>query len=439
MLVANQVKTHLAGCLLSFLVAVPVFSQTFQVGGIGENGRQLPNSGPTVVLALSGGGARGIASIGILKAFEEKNIEISAIAGTSIGGVIGGLYACGYSPAEIEKVFRDIDWGEIFGNKPDRRAMFLTQRQDRDRHLLSVRFEDSRPTIPKGITGGQKLISLLTGLTMSANYRCGGNFDRLTIPFRTVSTDVVSGELIVIDSGSIADAMRATIAFPLAFTGFESDGRLLMDGGMLMPVPVFIARSLADSQAVLVAVNTTSPLQSLDELETPVHIANQVTTIMTADKMALQLKEADLVVTPAIKNYASTDFDQIDSLILIGYRDGLSAADNVLLMMGEKTAVSTVTFDRISCDRPAFDSLAHSLLAGFRGIATTYADIENALKVMLEETGAPELKAQVIVHSSDSAAIPDRELTISIVSPMSCAEWRLVFSGMMIADSAEIL
>jgi NTE family protein len=439
MFVLNQVKTHILGLILCLLSAAPATSQTFHLGGILENNRQVQSSRPTIALALSGGGARGITSIGILKAFEEKKIEVSAVAGTSIGGVIGGLYACGYSPSQIEHIFRDIEWGEIFGNTPDRRAMFLTQRQDRDRHLLSIRFQNFQPAIPKGITGGQKLISLLTTLTMKANYQCGGDFDKLPIPFRTVSTDVVSGELIVIDSGSIADAMRATIAFPLAFTGLESHGRLLMDGGMLMPVPVSIARSMADSTAILVAIKTSSPLETLDGLKTPVDIANQVSTIMTADKMAAQLQSADIVLTPPIENYSSTAFDQIDSLLAIGYRAGIQAADSILRLTEMKRSAAKIRLNSVSCNVREFDTRAHSLFKSSIDVPAHYADIESALAILLKETGAPELTAAIIDRSVGTSSAPEIELAITISPTLSCTEWTLQFFGMTIPDSSDIL
>jgi hemolysin activation/secretion protein len=142
---------------------------------------------------------------------------------------------------------------------------------------------------------------------------------------------VVSGEAVVLDSGSLADAMRATMAFPLAFTGVEKNGQLLMDGGMLMPVPVDIAKGMADDSIPVIAINTTSPLYNTsEELETPVDIAGQVTSIMTADKLRRQLAKADFVITPVPESFSSTDFEDADSLIEQGYRAGLKAADSII-------------------------------------------------------------------------------------------------------------
>ncbi|MFQ5453418.1 MAG: patatin-like phospholipase family protein, partial [Candidatus Zixiibacteriota bacterium] len=133
----------------------------------------------SVLLALSGGGARGLSVIGILKAFEEKNIHIRAVAGTSIGGIIGGLYASGYTPDQLDSIASELDFSNLFSNSPSRKSMFLTQRQSRGRYLLSLRFKGFRPIIPKALTAGQKLTSILTDLTNKVNYHSGLNFSRL--------------------------------------------------------------------------------------------------------------------------------------------------------------------------------------------------------------------------------------------------------------------
>ena len=283
-----------------------------------------------VLLALSGGGARGLSAIGILKAFEEKNISIAAIAGTSIGGIVGGLYACGYTADELIDTIGQINFAELFANQPNRLTMFLTQRQERDRHLLSIRFDGLKPYIPQALTAGQKLTSLLTRLTAKPNYLAGGDFSRYPIPFKTICTDMVSGREVVISSGSLSEAMRATMAFPLAFTAIERDSLMLMDGGMMIPVPVDIVRGMGDTVDFVVAVNTTSPLLDKEELVTPIDIANQATSIMTADQLSEQLARADYVIEPPIGEFNSTDFDKIDSLIETGYRCGLEAADKII-------------------------------------------------------------------------------------------------------------
>jgi NTE family protein len=328
---AWQVKTLLTIGVFFFLAAGTVTSNDqIVVGGLAGISPDRPQSDYRVALALSGGGARGLSAVGLLRAFEEKGIEVRAIAGTSIGGIIGGLYAAGYTPDELEVIISELDMAALISNSPRRSSMFFTQRQEHEKYLLSIRFDGWKPQLPQALTGGQEITQLLTRLTTPANYRAGRNFTRFPIPFKTVGTDVVTGDLVVMSSGSLADAMRATMAFPLAFTAVETGDRLLMDGGMLLPVPVEIARDMVDSTTLVVAMNTSSPLASRDQLTTVVDIANQVSTIMTADKLRRQLALADLVVTPVGDKTRSVNFKAADSLIELGYQAGLKAADSII-------------------------------------------------------------------------------------------------------------
>lgn len=304
-----------------------------------------PFSPLKIGLALSGGGARGIAHIGLLKAFEEAGIKISCIAGTSMGSIIGGLYASGYRAADLEDLVSRINFDTLFSNTPSRQALLPTQRSERERHILSLRFDGVRPYWPQGLSVGQRLTNLLTDLTITANYRCGGNFDRLPIPFRAVTTDVGTGEIVALDHGSLADAIRASIAFPLAFTGVEIDGRLLMDGGMMDPLPVDVCRRLGAQ--LVVAVNTVSPLLPVDKLGNPVDIANQVTSIMTQDALARQLAQADLVVTPALESLVSFDFTKHDSLIALGYQAGRTAVEQLRRLLAEHNEANGVLLEEI--------------------------------------------------------------------------------------------
>ena len=340
-----QVKTLRLAILLVLITTTvgKAASDSIVIGGL--NGLDPNDHRITypVLLALSGGGARGLASIGVLRAFEEKGLRVVAVAGTSMGGIIGGLYACGYSPQQLESIIRQTDFSSLFTNEPARSTMFVTQRQERDQHLLSIRFNRLKPQIPSGLTAGQRLTSLLAELTVKATYRANGRFDSLRVPFRTIATDIVSGQMVTLTDGSLAEAMRATMAFPLAFTGLERDGQLLMDGGMVMPVPVAIVKQMCDSVQYVVAVNTTSPLLSKSDLVTPMDIADQVTTIMNTDQLTTQLNLADFVITPASRHFRSSDFNFKDSIIGDGYRAGLIAADSILPILQKQLDQSLVT------------------------------------------------------------------------------------------------
>ncbi len=376
------------------LVSGLMASERVIIGGLYGIDPLSDSKPPRVKLALSGGGVRGFASIGVIQAFEEKGIEITAIAGTSIGGIIGGLYACGYSSDELTDIIQFFDFGSLLHNEPPRTSMLLTQRQGREHHLLSLRFDRLKPQIPQGWTSGQELTSLLTSLTNKANYLAGGDFTRLPIPFKTVVTDITTGEEVILDHGSLANAMRATMAFPLAFTGVEQGERLLMDGGMVTPVPVDVVRQMGDSDIPVVAINTTSPLLKKEELATPVDIANQVTSIMTADKLANQLERADFIIEPCPDSFSSMAFKYRDSIIAIGYHQGQRAADSIVSFL--KRYIDTIVYkiDQLQVITTN-QALSDRISAEFLGESFTYQQLLDELKLRTRDHNLFELVAEL--------------------------------------------
>jgi len=317
---------------------------------IGWDGTRFnpPDERVKIGLALSGGGARGLSQIGILKAFEETGFQIGAIAGTSIGGIIGGLYASGYSADSIEQIINSIDFAELFSNRPQRNSMFLTQRQEKERYLLSIRFDGFKPYFPQALTAGQMLSDLLSSLTLRANYISGGDFKKLKYPFCAVTTDIVSGQQINLTDGYLADAIRATMAFPLAFTGVEMGNRLLMDGGIVNPIPVSAIPNDNNDLSLIVAVNTTSDLLTKDAITDPIDIANQVTTIMQNDNIEEGLNMADLVITPEIDGYHSNDFNRASELIELGYLAGLKAVGEIKKKLNDIGATDSICIAKVS-------------------------------------------------------------------------------------------
>jgi NTE family protein len=383
---------------------------------------------PPVALALSGGGARGLAAIGVLKAFEEKGVEVGAITGTSIGGIIGGLYACGYSAEDLKYIVKHFNLSSLFSNEPNRRSMFLAQRREHDRYLVSFRLNGLRPVVPHALTAGQNLIDLLTNLTSTATYRAAGNFDSLEIPFRTVATDIVTGQAVILRQGSMVEALRATMAYPLAFTPQISGSRLLMDGGMLIPIPVDEARDMSRGEMIVVAVNTASPLLPREDLEDPVGIANQVTTIMAAKNLAAQLERADLVITPQIEWAGPAAFNLADSLIAEGYRVGLEVADAIV-----KQAVARRGDDALSISRVDGDwshTNADSLFAALDvSRITTRTDLVNWLREVARRSGALRLEAKLSPSGENSAGGVDWVMDLSMIPRLELSATQIVFEG----------
>jgi NTE family protein len=283
---------------------------------------------PRVALAMSGGGARGLAQIGVLRALEESGIEIDLIVGVSMGSIIGGLYASGAGPDSLEALVRHMEWGELLQNTPSRASLLLSQKDKAADWFLEIPMRGFRPVWPGGVTSGQKLYNYLSNLTQRATYLSHGNFDSLHVRFRAISTDLVSGRREVFSSGELALALRASMAFPLAVAPLRMNGELLADGGLIDPLPVDVADSL--SECPVVAVNTASQLSPLGKLDNPYALAIQATSVMTAHALDEALAHADFVCEPVIEQVSNVEFNRLDSLLAYGYRAGCILAQQVL-------------------------------------------------------------------------------------------------------------
>ena len=281
-------------------------------------------------LALSGGGARGFTQIGVLKVLEKNGIPIDYIAGTSMGGVVGGLFATGYSSEELERLALKINWEDALKDSPNRLSMFLSQREESEGYFLKIRFDKFKPYMPTGLTSGQKITNLFSNLTARANYQARANFDYLKIPFRAVATDLETGEKVVLGSGDLAEALRATISVPLAFAPVEIDKRILVDGGLVEPVPVETVRKMGAD--IVIAINTSGNLLGRDKIKNPIDIADQTTSIMSLDKKQEELSQADFVISPDLKRYSAISFDKVKELISIGE----SATEQNIMDLKEK-------------------------------------------------------------------------------------------------------
>ena len=289
---------------------------------------------PKTGLVLSGGAARGLAHIGVLKALEERGIRIDAVAGTSMGAVIGGLYASGYSTEELEKLALDLDWQQVLSDDPPRQDVpFRRKQDDRDflvKRKLSFR-DDGSLGLPLGVIQGQNLALLLERLLVHTSDT--RDFDRLPIPFRAVATDIANDQKVIFRSGHLPQAIRASMSIPAVFAPVEIDGRLLVDGGMVDNIPMDVARSMGVERLIVVDIG--SPLLKREQLLTVVDVLNQSITMMTRRNSEAQLatlRPEDLLIQPALAGFGSTDFGRADQLIDAGYR-AASALDGRLLTM----------------------------------------------------------------------------------------------------------
>ncbi|MBA6068160.1 patatin-like phospholipase family protein [Pseudomonas mosselii] len=277
---------------------------------------------PKIGLVLSGGAARGLAHIGVLKALEEQGVRIDAIAGTSMGAVVGGLYASGYSIAELEKLATTLDWQQALSDAPPRKDVpFRRKQDDRDflvKQKLSFR-DDGSLGLPLGVIQGQNLALLLESkLAHTADIR---DFDKLPIPFRAVATDITSGEKVIFRRGHLPQVIRASMSIPAVFAPVELDGRLLVDGGMTDNIPVDVVREMGVDLAIVVDIGT--PLRNRKQLATVVDVLNQSITLMTrrnSEEQLASLRREDILVQPPLSAFGVTDFGRARDMIDAGYR-----------------------------------------------------------------------------------------------------------------------
>ena len=284
---------------------------------------------PKVALALGGGGARGIATLGVLKALEENNISIEYIVGTSMGSILGGLYSIGYTIAEIDSIINSTDWNDFYRfSETNRNELFLDQKVTEDIALFSVRFDGLTPIVPTSFNTGQQFLNYLNYLTINAPLHVTGNdFNSLKYKFRAVSTDLVTGNLIMISSGSLSKALRASSSVSFLLEPVRVDSMLLVDGGVVANVPSKPARDVGADYVI--AVNTTSPLRNSEELDDPLKIADQLVSIPISMVTKENLKYADIILTPELGNKGNDDFSNLDSIINLGYQTATNQIEKI--------------------------------------------------------------------------------------------------------------
>ena len=273
---------------------------------------------PKVCLVLSGGGARGVAHVGVLKALETLRIPIDCIAGTSMGAVIGGAYASGMTTPEMEDVIAGLSTEILFREKPPRQDQAIRRKLD-DRSILfgiELGLHDGEVDFPKGVVTGVQLESVLRRLVKTPGFL---RFDALPIPYRAVATDLVSGKAMVFDEGELANVMRASMSVPGAIAPADIDGALYVDGGLTDNLPVDVARSMGAD--IVIAVNLGTPLLKREELGSVFGVTGQMINILTEQNVRASLaslKATDILVEPALGEFSATDFDHLPTTVPIG-------------------------------------------------------------------------------------------------------------------------
>jgi NTE family protein len=274
---------------------------------------------PRIGLVLSGGGARGAAHVGVIKVLEEYRIPVDYVAGTSMGSIVGGFYAAGMSAEELERVLTHTDWIDLFQDRPDRSRRYFRRKQD-DADLLiapTLHLKKGRPRFPLGLIHGQKLENILKlHEERTTNEQ---DFDRFPIPFRAVAADFETGEAVVIDRGSLATALRASMSIPGVFSPVPAEGRLLIDGGVAANLPVHVAQQMGAD--VIIAVDISTPLKRDHDPESYASVFARLSGFLTKDNVAREralLGEGDILIEPDLGDITAAHFNRAEDAILLG-------------------------------------------------------------------------------------------------------------------------
>jgi NTE family protein len=305
---ANNRALHVVAAALGLAAA-------FQVAGA----EREPAKRPTVALVLSGGGARGIAHVGVLKVLREQRVPVDIIVATSMGSIVGGAYAAGHTPEEMERLVNGANWDILFSDRPPREDLSFRRKED-DLRLVGkseLGIKSDGLVLPRGAFGSQNLEEFLRTVARPASGV--KNLDELPIRFRAIATDLVTGESVALRDVPLSVAMRASMSIPGAFAPTNVDGRLLGDGGLVRNLPVEAARELGAD--VIIAVNVGTPLLPRETLSSALGVAQQMINILTEQNVSISigaLRAVDTLISPDLRGVSFVDFERGPELIARG-------------------------------------------------------------------------------------------------------------------------
>lgn len=272
-------------------------------------------------LVLAGGGALGMAHVGVLKVLEEERIPIAYVAGTSMGSIVGAAYATGQTVPQMEAVLKESNWDEIFSDSVAREELPYRVKSGSNREIygetkLSV--DDGKLLTPFGVVQGQRLLPVLQRL-YSNSPPAPADFNTFRIPLRVVASNIENGEAVVISRGDLPTAVRASMSVPGVFAPVDMDGKLLVDGGVVNNLPMDVVRQMGASRLIVVELN--ADLKKKEELQNPLSTAGQIISLLLAQNSAIQKKtltKRDILIEPNLTGYSAVDFNKAAELIALG-------------------------------------------------------------------------------------------------------------------------
>jgi len=319
----------LVTCILTIAAAIAAMAAA-------ENSSEVKKR-PRIGLVLSGGGARGLAHVGVIQILEEMKIPIDYVVGTSMGAIVGAFYASGISPAEMEKIVVSMEWNEAFIDKPPPSEMLFRRKRDAADFLINfdLGFRDGKFTLPKGLLQGQNLNLMLKSMLIHTEGI--HDFNQLNIPFRAVATDIETGNAVVLEKGELVKSIRASMSIPAMFAPVEIDGKMLVDGGVANNLPVDVARLMGAD--IVIAVDISTTLSKREQLSTSIEITSQLTSIMVQRNTLYQistLQGEDILIQPDLGDITTGEFTRAGEAVIMGRKKAESMKDFLARLSDEK-------------------------------------------------------------------------------------------------------
>ncbi len=273
---------------------------------------------PKIGLTLSGGGAKGLAHIGILKAIDSAGIKIDYITGTSMGSIVGGLYAIGYSGNDIEQMARKIDWHTLLTNQSSLQAIVMQEKEEYSKYAVELPWVNNGFRLPSGVVEGEELWLKFAELFFPVyNIK---DFNQFSIPFKSVSTDLASAQAVVSDSGEIVTAIRSSMAIPSVFTAIDHNGKKLVDGGIVSNFPVQEVKKMGAEYVI--GSRVAMGLQPKEKLDNPIKILLQIAFFKEAISSKEDIKLCDIYIPMPLENYTAASFSRADEILEFGVEEG---------------------------------------------------------------------------------------------------------------------
>ncbi len=296
------------------------------IGGVAQQMEEINQ--PKVALVLSGGGAKGFAHIGVLKILEQEKIPVDIIVGTSMGGLVGGIYSMGYEAAEIESLVQSLNWENTIKDDVPRLSLSKNIQALSQRYFLSLPIsEDKKIMLPQGVMKGQNVINIFCGL--AGEVPVDADFSKLPISFACIAADLETGEEVVLNKGFLPSAMYSSMAIPFAFRPSSRNGRLLVDGGIVNNFPADVAKEMGAD--IIIGVDIRDDDYTKEDLKSMSNILNQLIGFFDKEKSIANKSLCDLIIRPDIAGYSVSSFTEqaVDSLILRGERAAMEVVDRL--------------------------------------------------------------------------------------------------------------